>query len=408
MFTIISGTKALIKRLKPNAVPSVFLHKPPKKPNHQAISRHIRYEERCQKKEPTQGSCSADDIIMENDICVGADCAIEEEEEEFEDNSSMDCAVELKQFAVSSTQTAPCVPSMSAANFKTDPEGLNYYSGLEDYDKFKFVLQTLGQAAYHLNYYYCRVEQISVEDQFFMTLVKLRRKKTNFELSRLFGTSEYMVTNIFVTWINFMYRQWNELQIWPERDLVRYYAPTDFKAKFPTTRAITDGTEIPIQKPKDPVAQQQSFSHYKNKNTAKVLVSATPGGLVSHVTTSYGGAASDRQIVERSNLMTICDPKDSVMADKGFNVQDLFAQYDVQINIPEFFKKKNRMSGQSVMKDRKIASKRVHIERIIGLGKTFKILKGNLNATETKMASKIIFVCYMLCNFKRNIVPGYA
>ena len=114
-----------------------------------------------------------------------------------------------------------------------------------------------------------------------------------------------------------MYRQWKELNIWPSKDLVRYYAPSDFKAKFPTTRAIVDGTECPIQKPKDPVAQQQTFSHYKNKNTAKVLVSATPGGLISDVTQSYGGAASDRQIVERSTLPTMCDPKDSLLADKG-------------------------------------------------------------------------------------------
>ena len=36
----------------------------------------------------------------------------------------------------------------------------------------------------------------------------------------------------------------------------------------------------------------------------------------------------------------ICDKGDSIMADKGFNVQDLFAPYDVTINIPTFFRKK--------------------------------------------------------------------
>jgi len=48
------------------------------------------------------------------------------------------------------------------------------------------------------------------------------------------------------------------------------------------------------------------------------------------------------------------------MADKEFNVQDLFAANDVTVNIPTFFKKKNRLSGRQVMSDRKIASKRVH------------------------------------------------
>jgi hypothetical protein len=36
----------------------------------------------------------------------------------------------------------------------------------------------------------------------------------------------------------------------------------------------------------------------------------------------------------------MCQVVFSIMADKGFNVQDLFAPYDVTINIPTFFGKK--------------------------------------------------------------------
>ena len=63
---------------------------------------------------------------------------------------------------------------------------------------------------------------------------------------------------------------------------------------------------------------------YKNQNTVKVLVGTTPGGLVSYISAAYGGSVSDRQICERSNLTQICLPGDSITADKGFNVQDLF------------------------------------------------------------------------------------
>ena len=61
-----------------------------------------------------------------------------------------------------------------------------------------------------------------------------------------------------------------------------------------------------------------------------------------------------------------CDPVDSIMADKGFNVHDLFEASLVTINIVTFFHKKNRLSEGTVIKDLKIASQRVHIERIIG------------------------------------------
>jgi len=205
-----------------------------------------------------------------------------------------------------------------------------------------------------------------------------------------------------------MSRQWRELNLWPHRDLVRFFSPSDFILKFPSTRLIVDGTEIPVQKPKHPVAQRSTYSTYKNRNTVKVLVGCSPGGPVSYLSPAYGGSVIDRQIVERSNLTTLCDPGDSIMADKGFNVQDLFAQSDVTINIPTFFRKRNRMAGKTVLRDRKKSSKRVHIERVIGLAKTFKILTVALNRTETKLASDIIFVVFMLCNFKRCIIQRHA
>ena len=67
------------------------------------------------------------------------------------------------------------------------------------------------------------------------------------------------------------------------------------------------------------------------------MIGSTPGGLISYISPAYGGAVSDRQVIERSGLPTACDARDSVMADKGFNVQDLFAPHDVQVNIPTLF-----------------------------------------------------------------------
>lgn len=168
-----------------------------------------------------------------------------------------------------------------------------------------------------------------------------------------------------------MFRQWHEVNFWPDRDLVNFFAPRDFYSKFLTTRLIIVGTEIAVRKPTSPIARQSTFSTYKNKNTVKVLVGSTPGGLTSFISPAYGGSASDRQLVERSLLLNLCEPGDSVMSDKGFNVQDLFASRDVTINISTFFKKQNRIWGNTILRDRKISSKRVHIERIIRLAKTF-------------------------------------
>ena len=115
---------------------------------------------------------------------------------------------------------------------------------------------------------------------------------------------------------------------------------------------------------------------------------------------AYGGCTSDRQIVERCKIVRFCDPGDIVMADKGFNVQDLFTRMDVTINIPTFFKKRNRISGKTLLRDRNVSNKRVHIERIIGLGKTYKILTNPLNSTETKLSDHITFCCSNIPDFQ--------
>ena len=205
-----------------------------------------------------------------------------------------------------------------------------------------------------------------------------------------------------------MFCEWEERNWWPSSNVIKFYAPTDFNLKFPTTRVIVDGTECPIKKPMEPTAQQATFSSYKNKNAIKVLVGVSPGGLVTYLSPAYGGSATDRQICERSNLTTMCQPGDSIMADKGFNVQDLFESAMITINIPTFFHKKNRMSGATVLKDRKIASKRVHVERIIGLAKTYKIIQQPMNNTESALATQIVTVCFRLCAWRLSIVPKDA
>ena len=123
---------------------------------------------------------------------------------------------------------------------------------------------------------------------------------------------------------------------------------------------------------------------------------------------AYGGSTSDRQIVKRSNLHTICDPGDNIMADKGFDVDELLAPYRIHLNIPTFFRKSNRISSRIIKRDRKVASKRVHIERILGLAKTYKILKGLLQRNEIPIADDIIFICFMLCNFRKRIISDIA
>ncbi|KAI0230562.1 hypothetical protein LSAT2_019104, partial [Lamellibrachia satsuma] len=69
--------------------------------------------------------------------------------------------------------------------------------------------------------------------------------------------------------INFMYCSWKELDIWPTKELVNAYMPSDFKRLYASTQVIVDGVEVPIKKPGKPTSQQVTYSSYKNRNTLK-------------------------------------------------------------------------------------------------------------------------------------------
>ena len=96
-----------------------------------------------------------------------------------------------------------------------------------------FVWQTHGSVQDELIYYHGVRPTLSVEEQLFLTLVKLRQNKVNFELSCLFDITERSVTNVFVTWVNFMAVSWDGIDWWPFRDTVWFYSPTYFVPNFP-------------------------------------------------------------------------------------------------------------------------------------------------------------------------------
>lgn len=188
-----------------------------------------------------------------------------------------------------------------------------------------FFFNCLGPAVNELSY---KCVSMSPKDQLFLCLIKLRQNKEDVELSFFFEVSASTVSKIIITWINFLYFQLKEMDIWPSREIVNEYMPEEFKQKFPKTRVILDATETPIQKPSHVDAQSVTWSTYKHKNTFKTMIGCTPRGTVSYISDCYGGSVSDRQIIEKSDLLKKdleqFDKGDSIMADRGIMVQDLF------------------------------------------------------------------------------------
>ena len=121
--------------------------------------------------------------------------------------------------------------------------------------------------------------------------------------------------------------------------------------------------------------------------------------------------ASDRQIIERSDLcfsQSRFEKGNSITADKGIMVQDLFATRDVKVNTPTMLKGKSQLDPATVVRDRRVASKRIHVERVIGLAKTYKILQRELPSAYLTLGHMIISVCFRIVNFRESVVKRTA
>jgi len=123
--------------------------------------------------------------------------------------------------------------------------------------------------------------------------------------------------------MNFFHCKFKELPVWPSRDIVDANMPLVFKELSPTTRCIIDATEIFIQKPQNPSAQQVTFSNYKNHNTFKALIAISPSGAICFVSDLFGGNISDKELTAQCGLLDYLEENDSVMADRGFNISEL-------------------------------------------------------------------------------------
>uniref|UniRef100_A0ABD2WZ61 DDE Tnp4 domain-containing protein n=1 Tax=Trichogramma kaykai TaxID=54128 RepID=A0ABD2WZ61_9HYME len=176
-----------------------------------------------------------------------------------------------------------------------------------------------------------------------------------------------------------------------------------FKNNYLKTRVTLDATELKLDTPSNPTLKQATFNIYKNSNTLKVMVGSSRGGLISYISEPYGGSTSDRQIIEHSDLRQKCESGDVILADKGIMVQDLFAPCNVTACTPTPMVSGN-LSHNVIVKDKKLSKHRVHVERIIGLMKTYTILSKKLTRDLLPLSSEIIRVCIMLANFKDNIM----
>jgi len=90
-----------------------------------------------------------------------------------------------------------------------------------------------------------------------------------------------------------------------------------------------------------------------------------PSGVVTFISPTYEGSISDRKLVETCGLLDLLETGYEVMADNGFQIQDLLAPFGVRLNIPPFLSSNSQMPVEDVLKTKRIAQLRIHVEKAI-------------------------------------------
>ena len=112
---------------------------------------------------------------------------------------------------------------------------------------------------------------------------------------------------------------------------------------------------------------------------------------------------SDKEIVNVSGFLEKLQPGDAVMADKGFNIQDYLALHETVLIAPPIMRK-NNVSARASTATRRVATARVHIERIIKRLKSFNFIRGVIPLTFKPYIGCAVTVCAILVNLQPPII----
>ncbi|KAK6186690.1 hypothetical protein SNE40_005975 [Patella caerulea] len=203
--------------------------------------------------------------------------------------------------------------------FVDEDTTVKYYTGLTNYHILKSLFDYISQdiIVHHKSV-------LNKFQQLVLCLMKLRLNSSNQDLADRFNVSDTTVSRVFLNVLDILYACLQPDIHWPDREQIQKTVPMSFRAHFGTKVAvIIDCFEVFIERPSNLRAGGETWSNYKHNHTAKYLIGITPQGVVSFISDGYGGRASDKTITETCGFLNKLTPGDVVLADRGFDIQDI-------------------------------------------------------------------------------------
>lgn len=281
---------------------------------------------------------------------------------------------------------------------KVSDKLIQFYTGLPTRDVFEWVCNLCDRKVKSCH------SSLSTYDHVLLVLMKLRLGLLNMDLAERFGIPVCTVSKVFRIWLPALSSYMRELIIWPERSTIRQNLPHSFTRKFRDCVCIIDCSEIFIERPKNLTARAQTWSSYKHNNTCKYLIGISPAGAVMFLSHGWGGRVSDKQITQESGFLNKVTVGDCILADRGFLIEDELNEKGAILKIPRFTKGKSQLSAQEVDESRQLAHVRIHVERVIGRLKDYRILQTVIPISQVDLIDDIMTVICGAINLNKSVV----
>ena len=95
-----------------------------------------------------------------------------------------------------------------------------------------------------------------------------------------------------------------------------------------------------------------------------------------------------------------------ILADRGFNNAETLATHGAILKILHFTRGKSQMSGKEVDNSRKISNVRIHVERVTGRIRKFRILQSTIPILQVHILDNVMSVIAALININNSVVSN--
>lgn len=184
----------------------------------------------------------------------------------------------------------------------------------------------------------------------------------------------------------------------PERKLRNI---EEFVERFAAVKEVMiDGTERPIQRPKDAKRQKEHYSGKKKRHTRKHLVAVDQGKQVLVLSQAREGRIHDKRLLDETELVDGIPDEIPIEVDLGFlGLQHEYAN----IGIPHKKPRKGALNEQQKQQNRELSQRRVRCENALAGVKRYNSVSAVYRNRVANFDDQLMVAATGLWNFYLNV-----